>query len=144
MVDYDFKTNLGEVVSAIKIKAHFGIDINAEVDAIRDSLDSFSRGSDKIVWTPDGLDIIIKLAEGTQIKEVPVDFKGLFEPFYEYVLPTPVEFEDIIFYRVQVQRLLTPFSDERKTYYPNNNIKNHASHKAIDKQFLWELMKTNN
>lgn len=126
----------------VKAKTLFGgVDIEAEVDKIRDSIAEMARGSDKVVWTPDSHpSLIFKLAEGSQIKQIPADLLEVFQPFYEYVLPKPVEFEDIIFYRVQIQELLHPFVDEQRTYYPNNNIKIHAAHKAINRDFLWALL----
>lgn len=148
MIDYDYKTNLGEVVSAVKIKALFeGLDIDAEIKTVRELLSTPSNssnllsGSDKIAWTADDeAQIILKLAEGSQIKKVPVGFVHLFEPFYEYILSEPIEYRDIIFYRVQIQRKAKLLiEDSGLDYYPTNKIKIYANGKGIDKNFLWAL-----
>lgn len=141
MIDYEYTQSLGEEVSAIKLKALFnGLDIEKELDAIKPRVDELKGGSDKIVWTAETHpDLIFKLAEGSQIKKIPVAFKDLFQPFYEYVLPDPLEWQDIIFYRVQVQQLTELYPREH-TYYPNNKVKIYAGHKSIDIDFLWQLM----
>lgn len=141
MIDYEHTQPLGEEVSAIKLKALFsGLDIAAEVALIQPQIDELKGGSDKVVWTvPDRYpNLIFKLAEGSQIKQIPVAFKDLFQSFYEYVLPTPIEWQDIIFYRVQVQQLVE-LLPKVHNFYPNNKIKIYASHKAIDIDFLWQL-----
>lgn len=146
MIDYDYMGSLGEVISSIKIKTLFnGLNIDNELDSVKNKIAELNHGSDKVVWVPDGhSDVILKLAEGSQIKNIPIAFMNLFQPFYEYILPEPIEFQDVVFYRAQIQGLLKLPSDESKTYYPNNTIKIHASHKAIDKDFLWQLMETYN
>lgn len=144
MIDYEYTKSLGEVVSSTKIKALFnGLNIDNELGAVKDKIGELTGGSDKVVWIPENHpDVILKLAEGSQIKQIPVALIDLFQSFYEYILPEPIEFQDIIFYRVQVQTRLELLDGENKTYYPNNTIKMYAGHKAIDKDFLWKLMET--
>lgn len=144
MIDYEYTQQLGEEISAVKIKAKFnGLNIEAEIDAVRDKIEELHGGSDKVVWIPESNpNVILKLAEGSQIKQIPVAFKDLFVPFFEYILPKPVEWRDVIFYRIQVQTLLQLPEGESHTYYPNNKIKIHCGHKAINRDFLWSLMET--
>lgn len=146
MTNYERTRTLGEEASAIRIKALFdGLNIDNELDAVRDRIAELRGGSDKVTWIPESNSkIILKLAEGSQIKQIPFEFADLFQPFCEYILPKPIEFRDIIYYRVQAQALLKLPVGDAKTYYPNNTIKNYASHKAIDKDFLWHLMEVYN